>query len=355
MEALLADGHQLHILAPIDDSVGELAALGCSFTHLQMDRKGLNPLAELALRRRMGRHFDAIQPDMILGFTIKNNVFGAMAAAKRAIPFVPNVTGLGTAFQSGGMLQSATIALYRNAFRACPLVFFQNSNDRDRFCRHKIVAAQRTQLLPGSGIDLEAFRPAAAHDRSEKLTFIMIARLLRDKGVFEYAEAARTLHATMPQARFQLVGEAGSANRTAISLDRARELEKTHNISYLGTSDDVPALIEEADCVVLPSYYPEGAPRSLIEAAAMARPIITTDMPGCRDIVRDGKTGYLCVPRNVSSLVTAIGRFASLTFDEREQMGASGRMRMQEKFDVAFVIRSYREAIAQFGSKVHQS
>ena len=345
MKSLLAAGHEVHVLAPQDDSVIALEEMGCTFTPLRMDRNGMNPFAELALRRRIGLHFDEISPEIVLGFTIKNNVFGAMAAGARNIPFIPNVTGLGTAFQLDGILKTGSIALYRFAFRKCPIVFFQNSNDRDIFLRAKIVDLQKTRLLPGSGIDLEAFQPAPVSGRSNELVFLMVSRLLRDKGVAEYAEAARMLRKKLPGTRFQLLGEADSANRTAISLDQVKRWEATHNIEYLGTSNDVPSLLAKADCVVLPSYYPEGTPRSLIEAAAMARPVITTDMPGCRAVIDDGRSGMLCKPRDPEDLARKMEAFAASSSASRAEMGLVGRAKMEREFDVSLVVDAYRDAM----------
>ncbi|MCP9223440.1 glycosyltransferase family 4 protein [Erythrobacter sp. LQ02-29] len=350
VEALLSDGHEVHILAPEDDYVPEIQGLGCQFTPLRMDRKGLNPVAELAFLRRLRAHLDKIQPDVILGFTIKNNVFGAMAASKGNLPFIPNVTGLGTAFQSSSFLKAASIGLYRSAFRKCPVVFFQNDQDRDLFLKYDMIRDEQVRMLPGSGIDLERFSPspdAAERIVSEGPVFLMVARLLREKGVAEYAEAARVMRKELPTARFQVLGEAGSAYRSAISRAEIRGWEETHGIEYLGTSSDVRSEMHEADCIVLPSYYPEGAPRSLIEAAAMGKPIITTDTPGCRSIVDDATTGYLCAPRDAGDLARAMRYFAALPPQARYAMGRAGRTKMEREFDVTIVVDAYREAIAQ--------
>jgi len=263
--------------------------------------------------------------------------------AKNAdIPFIPNVSGLGTAFLSGGALQFVAETLYKQAFRGLETVFFQNDDDRDLFVRRRLVKDGQTRLLPGSGIDLERFAPVPQPDGPP--VFLMIGRLLRDKGVLEYAEAARRLRISHPQARFRLLGATGSANRSAIGADTVKAWQDEGIIEYLGTTDDVRPHIAAASCVVLPSYR-EGAPRTLIEAAAMSRPLIATDVPGCRAVVDDGRNGYLCAVKDGASLADACARFLALTPDDRSAMGRAGRSKMEQEFDQALVATAYLSAI----------
>ena len=341
--ALLSDGHRVTVLAPPDASVPLIEGLGCWFVPLGMKVKGLDPLADLALMRRMRRIFRAERPDMILSFTIKNNLFGAIAARPLGVPFLPNVTGLGTAFLSGGPLRRIAETLYAHAFRGLSTVFFQNADDRDLFVARRLVTADRARVLPGSGIDLVRFAPAPWPGGDP--VFLMIARLLRDKGVVEYVEAARLVRAREPAARFRLLGAAGTENRTAIDADTVAGWVAEGAIDCLGTTDDVRPAIAAAHCVVLPSYR-EGAPRTLIEAAAMARPVIATDVPGCRAVVGDGVTGHLCKVRDAHSLADLCLRLLDAPPDARAAMGRAGRAKMEEEFDEALVVAAYREQIA---------
>lgn len=340
VEAMLADEHEVHILAPRDESVGRLEAMGCRFTHLSMDRKGLNPFAEFGLLHRIGKHFRKIRPDIVFGFTIKNNLFGSLAASRQRIPFVPNVTGLGTAFLSSAALKMASVALYRVALRRCPKVFFQNDDDRALFAELGIVDKGRSVLLPGSGIDLNEFSYAPMPENRAPTTFLMIARLLRDKGVVEYAEAARLVKEQAQHVRFELLGDLYTANRTAISKDMLESWERSGTIKYLGHRDDVRGCIVQADCIVLPSYR-EGAPRTLIEAAAMGRPLIATDVPGCRAVVDAGSTGFLCAVRDAVSLADAMLEFTTMRPEQRAGMGREGRKKMEREFSVDRVIAAY--------------
>lgn len=344
VEALLANGHRVTIVAPEDEAVPELVGLGCRFAPLSMSVKGLNPLLDFALAVRLRRIFLLQRPDVVLGYTIKNNIFGAFAAKSLGIPFLPNVTGLGTAFLSSGLLQTLVEWLYRAAFASLPIVFFQNEDDQNLFLSRKLVNANQTALLPGSGIDLERFS-VADYPICGPPVFLMIARLLRDKGVVEYVEAARMVRERNPEARFQLLGAASAANRTAINLATVMAWEQSHGIEYLGTSPDVRREITVAHCVVLPSYR-EGAPRTLIEAAALGRPLIATDVPGCRAAVDAGTTGFLCPPYDPGSLAAAFLEFLSLSTERRRAMGLAGRKKMEREFDQSIVTAAYCRAIS---------
>ena len=351
--AMIADGHRVTVLAPYDDSVATLEGLGCKVLPLEMSVKGLNPLQDIKLIGRMRKVFRAEKPDAIFSYTIKNNIFGALAARPLGIPFIPNVTGLGTAFLSGGFLQRIAEGLYRRAFRNLGVIFFQNEDDRNLFLERRLVTAQQARLLPGSGIDLTHFAATDYPLESDAPVFLMIARLLRDKGVLEYVAAARKVKSDHPRARFQILGAVDAANRTAIDAATVKSWQEEGVIEYLGTADDVRAHIAAAHCVVLPSYR-EGAPRTLIEAAAMARPLIATDVPGCRSVVEDGVTGYLCKVRDGDDLARSMDTFLALTRDERAQMGLAARAKMETSFDQAIIVEAYRNALASETSPFKQ-
>jgi glycosyltransferase involved in cell wall biosynthesis len=346
LSALISDGHEVTVLAPPDDSIAEIVRLGARFLPLPMNVKGLNPLDDLRLLQHFKRLFRAERPDVVLSYTIKNNVFGAMAARACGIRFIPNVSGLGTAFLSNGMLQLVAESLYRRGFNKLPTIFFQNGDDLSLFVERGLVRSEQTRLLPGSGIDLSRFTARDLPGGSNKTIFLMIARLLRDKGVHEFVNAARQIKSRVPHARFQLLGAAGSENRTAIELATVQGWEQEGIVEYLGTTADVRPFIEAAHCVVLPSYR-EGAPRTLIEAAAMARPLIATDVPGCRSVVDDDVTGFLCTVRSADSLAVAMQRFLDLPRAAQTEMGRAGRVKMEREFDQAFVVNAYRQAISE--------
>ena len=350
VDALIADGHRVTVLAPADDSVTNLKSIGCHFLPLEMNVKGLNPLQDFKLIQRFKRVFRSERPDVILSYTIKNNIFGAMAAKAYKTPFVPNVTGLGTAFLSGGLLQAVAQGLYRKSFAPLSYIFFQNKDDQELFVKRGLVQSKQSYLLPGSGIDLEHFSAAEYPKATKGPVFLMIARLLRDKGVIEFVEAARQIKSRHPQVRFHLLGATGSENRSAIDATTVQDWVAEGVIHYLGTTNDVRPAILDASCVVLPSYR-EGAPRTLIEAAAMARPVITTDVPGCRAVIDRDVSGFLCQVRNAKSLASAIERFLELSPSQQQIMGRAGRIKMEREYDQVIVVQAYREVIANLIEK----
>ena len=347
VEALQSAGYRVSVLAPKDDAAPFLIEMGCDFYDLKMDLKGTNPLNDYLLKKRYQRIFKSLSPDVVLSYTIKNNLFGALAAKSLGIPFIPNVTGLGTAFLSSGLLQRIAEGLYKRAFSGLPVVFFQNEDDKSLFLERRLVSARQARLLPGSGIDLDRFPASDIPAEALPMTFLMIARLLKDKGVFEYVEAARSVKQRFPDVKFQILGAIGSANRTAIGFSTVDKWIEEGVIEYLGTTNDVRPAIEAATCVVLPSYR-EGAPRTLIEAAAMGRPLIATDVPGCRAVLDDEVSGFLCAVRDSQSLAAAFERFIDLTPEERAKMGSASREKMEREFDQKIVVAAYQNALSSF-------
>jgi glycosyltransferase involved in cell wall biosynthesis len=236
--------------------------------------------------------------------------------------------------------------LYKLALKKSTCVFFQNPDDRDFFILKNIVRLDQTQLLPGSGVDLNRYRPALNknHSKPGELKFILIARMIRDKGVYEYIEAAKTVHTQYPHVQFNLLGFLGVENPTAVSHEQINEWNKLSFIHYLGEAEDVREFISQSDCVVLPSYR-EGTPKALLEAAAMAKPIITTNVPGCKEVVDDSVNGYLVEVKNTKDLAKKMCKMIELTELEREEMGRRGRIKMERQFNEEIVFNAYLNVI----------
>lgn len=349
IRALIAHGYRVLAVAPPDPVMAaRLIAMGCSFVPLAIDAKGLSPLRDLralwAYYRLLRRH----RPAAFLGWTIKPNVYGSLAAGWLGIAALPNVSGLGTAFIRDNLLTRLVKALYRAGFRRAPMVFFQNRDDRDLFLAARLVRASQAHLLPGSGIDTAHWSPPPG-GRPPHGHFLMIARVVADKGVREYAAAARALKARWPDARFRLLGPLDAANRTAIAAAEVRAWEAEGLIEHVAPRDDPRDLIAAADFVVLPSYR-EGLSRVLLEAAAMARPAIASDVPGCRDVVRDGINGYLCAPRDAAALAAAMERALRTTDADWQRMGQAGRDRVLADFTPEKVISLYLDALSAAGA-----
>jgi glycosyltransferase involved in cell wall biosynthesis len=343
IRALRTAGYDPVVIAPQDPAAEtRMQALGIERIPIRIERSGVNPWADLRLLAQYRRLLNELRPVAYLGYTIKPNVYGSFAAASLGIPALPNVSGLGTAFIRGGPLQQVVIRLYRIGFAKAPVVFFQNGEDRQLFVDKRIVRPEQARVLPGSGVDLERFAPSPPADGPS--TFLFVGRLLRDKGVNEFIEAARLVRARLPDARFQLLGPVDEGNRTAIIRRQLDAWVGEGIVEYLGTTDDVRPFVAASSAVVLPSYR-EGLPRSLLEAAAMARPLIAADAPGCRDVVEDGVNGYLCAVRDSASLADAMRRFDGLPLERRIAMGEAARRKVQERFSEERVVDTYLEVL----------
>jgi len=345
IRALVAAGYEVVAVAPPDEYAERLSVLGCRFVPLPMDNQGTHPVRDLLLLFRFFWLMRAERPDAFLGYTVKPNVYGSLAARALAIPVINNIAGLGAVFIKGGWLNQLVKGLYQVALSRSQKVFFQNDDDRQLFITSRLVIESVTDLLPGSGIDLAKFSPAPL-PAGTPVRFLLIARILWDKGVGEFVEAARLLKQRGVDAECCLLGFLDVQNPAAISRQQMNDWVAEGAVRYLGVSDNVREEIAQADCVVLPSYR-EGTPRTLLEAAAMARPIVTTDAVGCREVVDDGINGYLCKPKDASDLADKMELIVSLTHAEREVMGLRGREKVEREFDEQIVIGKYLSAIEE--------
>ena len=341
---LQAEGFDVAAISPPDDWSARLVAMGVRHVPIAMDNAGTSPVRDLALLRDYRRALRELQPAAFLGWTIKPNVWGSLAAHSLGVPVINNVSGLGTAFIRRGPLTVIASALYRAAFGRSTTVFFQNDEDRQLFIANRLVAATKAALLPGSGIDLSRFAPDPPRPSTGPFAFLLVARLLRDKGVVEYAEAARILRAEGADARFRLLGFLDVANRTSIGRAEVERWVADDLIDYLGHADDVRPAMRDADCIVLPSYR-EGMPRTLLEGAALAKPLVATDVPGCREIARAGVNALTCRVADARSLADAMRAMLSLPPAERVALGMAGRRIAETEFDEAVVADRYVDAL----------
>ena len=352
--ALVSRGFDVVAVAPDDEYRDRLRELGCRYVPLNMDNQGTHPVKDALLLWRYVVVLLRLRPAVVLSYTVKPNIYASLAARLVGVTVINNVSGLGTAFLRGGWLGGVVCSLYRVALRRSHRVFFQNDEDRQVFIEKRLVAPARTGLLPGSGIDLVHFSPLAFDGSSLRngagLVFLMVARLLWDKGVLEFVEAARRVKALFPESRFQLLGFLDVKNQTAVGRSDVEAWVKEGVVEYLGTSDDVRPFLAAADCVVLPSYR-EGTPRSLLEAAAMGRPLLATDVPGCREVVVDGVNGLLCHVRDSEDLAEKIMQMIAMPMSALLQMGQESRSLAETRFDEQIVIRKYLEAIDEVAGR----
>ena len=347
IRALVASGYEVVAVAPPDEYAGRLDALGCRYCPLPMDNKGTHPGRDLLLLWRFFCILRNEGPAVFLGYTVKPNVYGSLAAHALKIPVINNIAGLGVVFAKDSWLTRVVRGLYRLALSRSVCVFFQNSDDLEQFVTSGVVRREVAGRVPGSGVNLERFEITALPNVGERVRFLLVARMLWDKGVGEYVEAARIVKRRFHNAEFCLLGFLDVQNPTAISREQMSIWTKAGYVRYLGVSDDVRNEIAEADCVVLPSFYREGVPRSLLEAAAMGRPIITTDAVGCKEVVEDGITGFLCQQRNAEDLAEKMLKIIELSPAAREEMGRRGRAKVEMEFDEKIVIGRYLEAVKE--------
>lgn len=348
IKALIGHGYEVTAVAPDDEYSPRVRNLGCRFVGLPMDTHGTHPGRDLALLLRYMRVLREEQPSVYLGYTVKPNVYGSMAAHMLRIPVINNIAGLGTTFVEQRLVTRIVRGLYKCGLVRSERVFFQNAEDQELFVRSGLARSDVVDRVPGSGIDLARYIPS--HPPAQKgrpFRFLLVARLLRYKGVGEYADAARIVRRKFPDVECQLLGFVDEQNANAITRDEIRSWEGEGIIRYLGTTDDVPRFLADADCVVLPSFYREGVPRTLLEAAAMARPIITTDAIGCRDVVDHGVNGYLCAAKDPVDLAEKMMQMRSLPGEVRLTMGSAGRKKVEIEFDERLVIDKYLDAIAR--------
>lgn len=350
IEALRARGYDVVVAAPRDEYSSLITDMGCRHVDIEMDNSGTSPVRDLALLWRYWRILRREKPLAFVGFTIKPNVFGSLAANLNGIPVINNVSGLGTVFVRGGLLQRIAKVLYRLALARSKVVFFQNDDDRMLFVDGGLVRKAQTALLPGSGVDLVRFSPSSRKGpRSGSIVFLLVARLLWDKGVGEFIEAARTVRLKVPAARFQLLGFLDVENRTAVSRAQVEQWAEEGLAEYLGATDDVRPFLDAADCVVLPSYR-EGTPRSLLEAAAMGRPLIATDVPGCKEVVDHAVNGFLCKVRDADDLASRMIEFAVMDDASRDGMGIESRKKVERQFSETIVVERYMHQIEKLGA-----
>lgn len=345
IRAILAEGHRVVVVARSDEYTPAIRALGAEFFDWQVSGRSTGPGAELRSIAALIAIYREVRPDLAFHFTIKAVIYGAIAGKLLGIPFISLITGLGYVFLNDTWASRVSRALYRRTLRWSREVWFLNDEDRLTFERLNLLRPAQARMLPGEGIDMEYFAAAMRErDPAEPPAFLMIARLLRDKGVYEYIDAARIVHASGRPARFLLLGAADADNPSAIGRAQVDEWHREGVIEYLGTTPDVRPSIRSADCVVLPSYR-EGAPRVLLEAASMERPVVTTDVPGCRDMVVDAQTGFLCKARNAADLARQMMCIMDLDPERLRTMGRKARELVAERYDERIVIEHYRHAL----------
>lgn len=343
--ALIKQGYQVIAIGPQDEYSKKLLDLGCEFIHINIDQGGTNPVLDIKTFFDFYRIYKTKSIDIVLNFTPKNNIYSTLAAHLNNTKAINNIAGLGILFINESITSKIARFLYKISQSKASKLFFQNEDDRRLFLEKKITTTVPTDRLPGSGVDLSrfTFTPAPSDN---KVKFLLIARMLYDKGIQQYVDAARTLKKKYgSNVEFCLLGFLDVSNPSAVSTADMNSWVEEGIIHYHGVSDNVEQEIARVDCMVLPSYYREGVPKSLLEAGAMGKPIVTTDNVGCRETVDDGVNGYLCEPRSAESLTEKLELIINMSHEQRLEMGKKSREKIQNEFDEKIVIQKYLDAI----------
>lgn len=337
LEHLLKEGCEVNILLPNGDKIAELQELGCIFHELSIDRRGTNPIRDFGLFFNIRKMLKQIRPDIILTYTIKPNIYGGMAARSLHIPYIANITGLGTAVEYPGMLQFITVRMYRIALKKAKCVFCQNKGNLEFIVNQKMVKG-KLRLLPGSGVNLQRFALQEYPDDGT-INFVFISRIMKEKGINEYLGAAEAIKKKYPKAQFHICGFCEEEFE-----DRLNKMQEEGIVEYHGMVQDVRTVLKDMHCAVLPSYH-EGMSNVLLEAAATGRPLITTNIPGCRECLEDRKSGFLTEVGNTEDLTDKIEMFINMPYNQKKEMGVEARKRVEQLFDRQQIIDAYMEEI----------
>ena len=342
--ALLNNNYNVFISCPIADESERQKAewfkgQGCSIIETEFNRKGTNPIADFKLMFTYRKLIKKIKPLLVLSYTIKPNLYGGMACALCGTPQLANVTGLGAAVENPGILQKITILLYKLGLKKTTITFFQNEANRQFCLKHKMVNG-RTQLIPGSGVNLEYHSAQPYPSENEPIRFIFISRIRREKGIDEYLAAAESIKPRYNNVEFHVVGFCEDEYEKQL-----KELNDNGIIVYHGLQSDVRPFIAQACCLIHPSFYPEGMSNVLLEACAAGRPIITTDRPGCREIVDDGTNGFVIIQKDKNDCIDKVEKFINLDYQSKRRMGIAAREKVEREFDRNIVVKAYLDAI----------
>jgi len=349
IKALQQEGHHVVAIAPTDTYAELLKENQIEFIEVQnLARKGTNPLNDFRLMNEFRRIYRQQKLDVVLQYTIKPNIYGTLAARLTNTKSICTVTGLGYTFLNDSMASRVAHRLYRLAFSFADKVLFQNTDDLEIFVNNKLVNRQKTQIVPGSGIDIVRFSSEFCTPKEGDgiIRFLMIGRLLKDKGVYEYAEAARQIVKENPNAEFHLLGDIDNDNPSAIKKEELDAWIRAGIIQYHGYAKDTRPYICQADCVVLPSYR-EGMPRVILEGMAMGRPCITSDAPGCKDAIVDKESGFLSKTADADSLAQSVRAFLALEKTYKIQIGINARKRVESVFSQHAVNMIYVNLLAK--------
>lgn len=334
IERLISLGHNVAVVSPTGSFVENLIEMGCEHIAVEVDRRGTNPIKDFKLIKRYTCLLKRIKPDFVFSYTIKPNIYGAIACRKLNIPIIANVTGLGTAVENRGWKQMVALMLYRYAFKKVKTIFFQNEENMKFFSDRKLYN-EKHKLLPGSGVNLERFS-LCEYPSDETINFVFVSRLMKEKGIDQYLDAAEYITKKYPNTCFHICGFCEKEYE-----EKLDKLVENQSVIYHGMVKDITTILPQMHCTIHPTYYPEGLSNVLLESLATGRPIITTDRAGCREVVDDGVNGFVVKEKDSNDLIEKIEKFLALSNEERKQMGLAGRAKVEKEFDRNIVVKAY--------------
>lgn len=338
VERLLGEGAEVYISSPYGERIDDLVNMGCHFKEVVLERHGTNIINEIKLIKYYKDLVKEVNPDVVLTYTIKPNIYGGFVCRLLGIPYIANITGLGTAVEKNGIMQKLTTFLYKRAFKKVQVVFFQNEENKQFFIDNKI-AIGRHKIIPGSGVNLEYFM-VLDYPPEEKVEFVFISRIMKEKGIDQYLEAAHFIRNKYPNTIFHICGFCEEEYE-----NRLQSLQNEGIIEYHGMIRDVRSILIKTHCTVHPTYYPEGISNVLLESASSGRPIITTDRSGCREVVDDGVNGFIVMQKNSKDLIQKIMNFIEMDHHHKKKMGIDGRLKVEREFDRRIVVDEYLKEI----------
>lgn len=345
IQALIDDGNEVILSLPYGDYIPLLEGMGCKFCKTLFDRRGMNPFKDMRLLLQYSGYIQKIKPEVVLTYTIKPNIYGGIICRLHHVKYIANITGLGTAIENKGILSKILLFLYKIGLKNASQVFFQNKNNYLFFLNRKLVKTSRQ--IPGSGVNLKEHCFEEYPEKTEKIYLLYVGRIMKDKGIGELLDGAEQLKEQHVDLCFDLVGGYDEENFSG----RIKDLDRKGIIKYLGEQSDIHSIIKEHHAVILPSYH-EGLSNVLLEAAACGRPVLTTNVPGCKETFEDGVSGIGFQPKSSMALINAVEKFLDLSYEEKRQMGIHGRKKMEREFDRQTVINAYMQEIK--GNKEEQ-
>lgn len=341
VEALLNDGYKVTIISPYGERIPFLKEMGCNYVEISVDRHGINPVPDLKLIWNLKKIIKLIDPKVVLSFTIKPNIYTGIVCSYLNIPYITNITGLGSSLQKDGFVKRIITRLYKISLKKANKVFFQNSHDFNFFIESQITNNRNSEIIPGSGVNIDFFN-LQNYEESDIIKFVFISRLMKEKGTDLYLEAAEYIKSKFSNVEFHICGFSEEDYRNVLS-----KLQDKKVIIYHGMVLDIRSVLKDMHCTVHPTYYPEGISNVLLESAAFGKPLITTDRPGCREVVDDGINGFLVNEKDLLSLINALEKFIRLSFSEKKQMGINGRKKVEKEFDRRIVVKKYIDEIGK--------